>query len=657
MVTLLLVTGAPVAGAALYLMGLALASTRYEVRLPRLAPEQHPRVLVLIPAHDEQELIARCLFSLTEQTYPAARLEVVVVADNSTDGTADIATAFDARVLVRHDTDHVGKGHALRWAIDRLLSDGSDFDAVVIVDADSVCDRRMIEALVEEMTDGAPAVQAEYLALDEPGQSTGATLRSLGFLLFHRVRFRGRAALGLPCHLVGNGMLFTRRLLQERPWSAFTGAEDLEYSVDLRLAGVGVRFAGAAGVKAPLAGTTDAADTQRARWEGGRWHVVRTRLPLLGRSFVFRRRLDLLDELVELAVPPLGLLATAAVGGSLLAGALTVAGAATAISLVPWLLALVAVAAYVLVGMLAGDATRASYSALKRAPLLVVSTLGSRLRAVRGFDPTAWVRTPRPNESTSTERAVVAGVPIDTVGLADVVERAHDAVRDGRFLQICTVNLDFLVNARRQKDVAALLRTSELNVADGAPVVWLTRLLGRRMIGRVAGADLVPALCHRAERAGHRVFLLGGENGSAERAAAALVRRYPKLQIAGLYEPPRASIEQLDSRAMLQRIDEAEADIVLVAFGHPKQDRWIGANREHLTANVAIGVGCTFDLLAGDRQRAPGWMQAHGLEWLFRMVNEPRRLGRRYLVDAWWLAVVFVPGALLARLRSAAEHA
>jgi N-acetylglucosaminyldiphosphoundecaprenol N-acetyl-beta-D-mannosaminyltransferase len=240
-------------------------------------------------------------------------------------------------------------------------------------------------------------------------------------------------------------------------------------------------------------------------------------------------------------------------------------------------------------------------------------------------------------------RPELGGVPIDSVDLDQVVDRAMEAVADGAFVQICTVNLDFLVNARRDPATHAVLRRSELNLADGTPVVWLGRLLGCRLPGRVAGSDLVPRLAASAAAAGAGIFFLGGEGGSAAVAAERLAARCPGLVVAGVHEPARAALDDLDDLDIVRRLEESGADILLVALGHPKQDKWIARNRARLPVSVAVGVGCTFDLIAGRRTRAPHWMQRTGLEWLFRLLHEPRRLGLRYVVDGWSLLSVFVP--------------
>ena len=273
--TFLMVAGVLVAAAVAYLVVLAVACRFHD---PSSGPSANarPRVVVLVPAHDEAGYIGRCLETLREQDYPSARYEVVVIADNCTDETAAIAASRGVTVMERDDATAPGKGRALRWAIDRLFASRADIDAVAVVDADSVADRHLISGLATRLGGGADAVQGEYLALTD-GDGAKSELRSASMLLFHRVRFGGRAALGLPCHLVGNGMAFSRRLLEEHPWDAFTSAEDLEWSADLRLAGIGPQFAADVRLRAPIAKGGAAARTQRVRWEGGRLHVIRTR--------------------------------------------------------------------------------------------------------------------------------------------------------------------------------------------------------------------------------------------------------------------------------------------------------------------------------------------------------------------------------------------
>ena len=162
-------------------------------------------------------------------------------------------------------------------------------------------------------------------------------------------------------------------------------------------------------------------------------------------------------------------------------------------------------------------------------------------------------------------RSELGGVPIDRVDLDGAVDRAMEAVATSAFTQICTVNLDFLVNARRDPATRAVLSHSELNLADGAPVVWLGRLLGSRLPGRVAGSDLVPRLAASAADSGAGIFFLGGEDGNATVAAERLADRFPGLVVAGVHEPARAALEEMDDDDIVRRLEESGADILLVA--------------------------------------------------------------------------------------------
>lgn len=240
-----------------------------------------------------------------------------------------------------------------------------------------------------------------------------------------------------------------------------------------------------------------------------------------------------------------------------------------------------------------------------------------------------------------SDRFDLNGIPIDFLDLDAVVERALEAGVGRRFLQIATVNLDFLVNSQRDDEVRTILTSTDINIPDGAPVVWAGKLLGRQNATRIAGADLVPALIAAAAREHRRVFLLGGENDSAAVAAERLVEQHPDLEIS-VFEPPRSSLEAMDDAKILRHIDAAAPHILLVAFGHPKQDKWIYRNR-HSLPMAALGVGCSLDLIAGRHARAPRWMQSAGLEWAYRLANEPRRLGRRYANDALWVARDLAP--------------
>jgi exopolysaccharide biosynthesis WecB/TagA/CpsF family protein len=634
---LLALAGGVLAGFSLYLLILALAyathvsDTRSEVSTPNSS------LVVLVPAHDEESLVSRCVGSLLAQSYPRSLYRVIVIADNCSDLTAARATEAGAEVMVRDQPDRRGKGHALRWAMDRLLAAPNSPDAIAVVDADSIAGTDLLRSLEKELATGHDVVQADYTVLADSA-SPQSQLVAAGFLLFHRVRFGGRARLGMAANLVGNGMLFSRAVLEAHPWSAFSGVEDLEYSIELRMAGIRPRFAPAAIVSGPAPATRAGDVRQRLRWEGGRFHVVRTRLAGLVGASAARRDAALLDAALDLATPPLGLLCLLAAGGSTVTGFAVLAHLAPAWAVFPWVVALVAIPSYVVIGLHAAGAPSAVWRVIPRMPFYLGWKVLTYLVLLRGFDPTRWDRSDRQPEPTGDgSRIDIAGVPIDAVDMRTAVSRLRAAIGGPRLFQASTINLDFLVRAQREDDIRRIFERSDLNLPDGAPVVWLGRILGANMPGRVAGADLVPALLSEAASSQARVFLLGGEHGVAAAAGTRLSELYPGLVIAGTYEPARASVEAMNNDEILARIAQARPDVLLVAFGHPKQERWIELHRDKLEVSVAMGVGCVFDLIAGRTQRAPRWMQDAGLEWAYRLGQEPGRLLGRYLTDAAWL--------------------
>lgn len=382
--------GLPLAALAWYQLTLAFAAFFARDGAPPGPPTT--RVAVVVPAHDEEVMIERCVRSLCEQDYPRELFEIVVVADNCTDATAARAQAAGARVLTRTAPDDRGKGRALRWAFDRLARELPAPDAFVVVDADSVAAPSLVPGLVRRFEAGAAAVQGESLLFD--GGTPRAALRAAAFLLINRVRPSGRAVLGRPTRLAGNGMLLGRDLLAAHPWNAFSTTEDLEYSVELRTAGIGVAFARGAIVQSPVAPTGTAALEQQLRWEGGKLHFMRTSLPRIAARAVRERRLDLLDEALELAMPPLGLLVLLAGGGAAVAAALVSIGAAPGWAVGSWCAALAAVHLYVLVGLRAAKAPLSAYRAIIRAPVVVLAKL-RHLRRFASFRADSWVRTER----------------------------------------------------------------------------------------------------------------------------------------------------------------------------------------------------------------------------------------------------------------------
>ncbi len=384
---------------ALYLLVLSVAALFYKQGQPPVAPaapaSPSRRLAVLVPAHNEADYIARCVRSLEAQSYPRRLYETVVVADNCDDDTAHLAMAAGARVMVRRNPGLRGKGYALRWAMERLLEAEEAPDAIVIVDADTVADREFLERLTRPLEEGAEAVQGESL-ISERG-SWRAALQAAAFLLVNRTRPSGQAVLHLPCNLAGNGMLLTSQLLRAQPWSAFTSAEDLEYTIELRLRGVRPVFARGALLYSPGVNGRRAADQQRLRWVGGKLHVARRQIPALVARSLATRRPELLEPALHLAVPPLALLVSGIGLGTIICLPLVATGLLAPWAWAPWLMAAVLVPAEVLVGLKAADAPRWAYRAMARAPLFVCAKCVTAYRLL-GFQSNTWVRGHRPGD-------------------------------------------------------------------------------------------------------------------------------------------------------------------------------------------------------------------------------------------------------------------
>jgi len=232
----------------------------------------------------------------------------------------------------------------------------------------------------------------------------------------------------------------------------------------------------------------------------------------------------------------------------------------------------------------------------------------------------------------------VLGVPFDNLTMREAMDVIEEQIEERGFHQVATANVDFVINALRDRSLQEMLCSCDLVVPDGMPIVWASRLMGAKLKERVAGVDLIPRLAELASRRSYGIYLLGASERSSRRAAEALKSLFPELRIVGRYSPPLRSLEEMDHEAILSRIEEAEPDVLLVAMGHPKQEKWLAMHRHRLKVPLCMGVGASLDFLAGEVSRAPLWMQSAGLEWLYRAAQEPRRLSQRYLTDAYGLA-------------------
>lgn len=243
----------------------------------------------------------------------------------------------------------------------------------------------------------------------------------------------------------------------------------------------------------------------------------------------------------------------------------------------------------------------------------------------------------KPTQQVPRPRSTIAilGVPFDCVTMDGTLKLIEGMVESRKPHYLATANVDFTVQAQEDEELRRILFNADLVVCDGMPLVWASRWLGNRLPERVAGSDMVPLLLRLAAEKGYRVFFLGGREDVIQRAIENVTQLHPGLCIAGAYSPPFAPLQAMDHKGICERIRAAKTDILFVSFGCPKQEKWIAMNYRALGVPVSVGVGATIDFLAGEVARAPGWMQRTGLEWVFRLLQEPRRLFRRYVKGFW----------------------
>jgi N-acetylglucosaminyldiphosphoundecaprenol N-acetyl-beta-D-mannosaminyltransferase len=229
-------------------------------------------------------------------------------------------------------------------------------------------------------------------------------------------------------------------------------------------------------------------------------------------------------------------------------------------------------------------------------------------------------------------RFPVIGMWIDSIDPARTVETIARWIGGGRREYVCVANVHAVMEAHRDPGLRAVYAAAGLTVPDGMPLVWTGRALGHSDVRRVYGPDLMLSLCAAAAQRAWPCYFYGGAPGVAGRVAETLASRFPGLLVAGTSAPPFRPLDPDEQTAERRRINEAGPAIVFVGLGCPKQERWMAAERPHLEAAVLLGVGAAFDFHAGLVRQAPRWMMRLGLEWLFRLTQEPGRLWYRYAV-------------------------
>jgi N-acetylglucosaminyldiphosphoundecaprenol N-acetyl-beta-D-mannosaminyltransferase len=238
--------------------------------------------------------------------------------------------------------------------------------------------------------------------------------------------------------------------------------------------------------------------------------------------------------------------------------------------------------------------------------------------------------------SGSIERVNVLGVRVSAINMDMALHVIDHSVKEGDRCYVCVCTVHGVMECRRSDRLRAMFNGAGMVTPDGMPLVWLARRAGHRYVDRVYGPDLMLAELEASLTRGHRHFFYGGGPGVAEALAGRMQQRFVGLHVAGVHEPPYAPLDELCTPATAALINHTRPDVVWVGISTPKQDEWMARMRPLLDAPVLVGVGAAFDFHTGRVRQAPNWVQRSGLEWLFRLVIDPRRLWRRYLVNNSW---------------------
>lgn len=268
---------------------------------------------------------------------------------------------------------------------------------------------------------------------------------------------------------------------------------------------------------------------------------------------------------------------------------------------------------------------------------------------------------------------IILGIPVDNLSMDETIGQIFAMIetsgQERRPCYVATVNVDFLVNTLswrskkvRHPELLNILRRADLVTPDGMPLVWASRFLGTPLKERVTGADLVPRLAEASAKHGKSIFFLGGREDVGRQAAELLKERYPELKIAGVFSPyvhvdgESLITAQEEDREIIDRINRSGADILLIGFGNPKQEVWFDRNRNRLKVPVSVGIGGTYEFITGSVKRAPEWMCKSGVEWIYRITQDPKRLWKRYFVGFFKFGFMVFPAIAYYRYRRLLYH-
>jgi N-acetylglucosaminyldiphosphoundecaprenol N-acetyl-beta-D-mannosaminyltransferase len=239
------------------------------------------------------------------------------------------------------------------------------------------------------------------------------------------------------------------------------------------------------------------------------------------------------------------------------------------------------------------------------------------------------------------KKVEILGIKVNCLGMAETIAAVEKFITESTPHIVITPNVDHLIKTREDKEFKHIYERADLAVPDGVPLLWAARFLGTPLVERVNGTDLFEALCERAAARGYRIFFLGAAPGIAAEAARKLTERHPDLKVVGTYSPPFDFFNSFTENQKIETmIRAAQPDILFVGLGAPKQEKWIYRHMHKIQVPVSIGIGASFEYVAGVTARAPLWMQRFGLEWLHRVLENPRRYLKRYVADLAFFPLV-----------------
>lgn len=349
---------------------------------------------IIIPAHNEEKMIAKTIYSINGIIYPQTKYEVFVVADNCSDNTAHIAKHLGVNVLERIDSSKKGKGYALRWAFDKLLSEQDKYDAFIVIDSDSLISGNYLHVINHYIKQGSRVIQSSDLVLPQKNNWSSEATR-IGFILFNYVRPLGRKYLGFDMGLRGNGMCFTKEVLAEIPWQSWALTEDLEYGLILLLKGERITFAPEATVWAHMPLKADNAESQRERWEKGRKDITKSYSRTFLRKSIEKRSIAFLDVFIDLITPPfvntMLIISVLLICSIVLSFLMPING----IYAVIWALFLIIGFVHLLLGLKLVHADKDLYKSVLYIPIYVIWKVKVLVKTLFSDKPKTWVRTNR----------------------------------------------------------------------------------------------------------------------------------------------------------------------------------------------------------------------------------------------------------------------